>query len=252
VTETGPGWTLHNADCLGPEGLSTLADKSVDHVITDPPYCETTHSRRNMTRHLEGYEVPAIDFGSMAAADTEAVADALLRATKRWVLAFTSDRGLGPWIDAFAEEFVRTLVWIKTDPMPQMTGDRPAHGFEVVAAAHRNGRKRWNGGGSPGTYTGHRGDGKRGHPTQKPIWLMLALVSDFTDPGELVCDPFAGSGTTGVACIQLGRRFVGWERDPKYFAVAVKRLRAAREQLGLFDRPAVEKFKQATLTGTDT
>jgi site-specific DNA-methyltransferase (adenine-specific) len=80
---------------------------------------------------------------------------------------------------------------------------------------------------------------------------MEALVSDFTDPGELVCDPFAGSGTTGVACIRLGRRFIGWERDPKYFAVAVKRLRAAREQLGLFERPAVEKFKQPSLTGTE-
>ena len=74
-----------------------------------------------------------------------------------------------------------------------------------------------------------------GHETQKPVALMSALVRDFTDPGELVCDPFAGSGTTGVACIRLGRRFIGWERDPKYFAVAVKRLTAARGQLRLFE-----------------
>jgi DNA modification methylase len=80
---------------------------------------------------------------------------------------------------------------------------------------------------------------------------MLALVSDFTDPGELVCDPFAGSCTTGVACIQMGRRFVGWEKDPRYFAIGVKRLRAAREQLGLWDRPAKENAKQIALTGTD-
>jgi site-specific DNA-methyltransferase (adenine-specific) len=64
---------------------------------------------------------------------------------------------------------------------------------------------------------------------------MESLVRDFTDPGELVCDPFAGSGTTGVACLRLGRRFVGWEKDERYFRVAVKRLTAAREQLRLFE-----------------
>jgi len=69
----------------------------------------------------------------------------------------------------------------------------------------------------------------------KPPALMESLVRDFTDPGELICDPFAGSGTTGVACLRLGRRFIGWERDPKYHAVAVKRLRAAREQLRFFE-----------------
>jgi len=59
---------------------------------------------------------------------------------------------------------------------------------------------------------------------------MEALVRDFTDPGDLVLDPFAGSGTTGVACKRLGRRFLGWEKDPKYHAIAVKRIDAAREQ----------------------
>lgn len=72
------------------------------------------------------------------------------------------------------------------------------------------------------------------HETQKPLVLVESLIRNFTDPGELVCDPFAGSGTTGVACIRLGRRFVGWERDPKYHAIAVKRLSATQEQLGLW------------------
>jgi site-specific DNA-methyltransferase (adenine-specific) len=71
------------------------------------------------------------------------------------------------------------------------------------------------------------------HETQKPIDLMVELVRLFTDPGDLILDPFAGSGTTGVAAIRLGRRFIGWERDPKYHAIAVKRLTAAREQLEL-------------------
>jgi len=62
----------------------------------------------------------------------------------------------------------------------------------------------------------------------KPLDLMLQLVLDFTEPGDLVLDPFAGSGTTGVACLSLGRRFVGWEIDEAFFEVACRRLRGER------------------------
>ena len=75
----------------------------------------------------------------------------------------------------------------------------------------------------------------RDHKNEKPVALMEKCLRVFTSPGELVCDPFAGSGTTGVACLRLGRRFVGWERDPKYHAIAVKRLTQAREQLRMFE-----------------
>jgi site-specific DNA-methyltransferase (adenine-specific) len=128
-------------------------------------------------------------------------------------------------------EHVRIGQWRKLGGSPQFTGDRPGIGCEAIEIAHPPGRKRWNGGGRHAFWEFAIASGTRVHTTQKPLPLMEALVSDFTDAGELICDPFAGSGTTGVACIRLGRRFVGWERDPKYFAVAVKRLRAAREQL---------------------
>ena len=64
------------------------------------------------------------------------------------------------------------------------------------------------------------------HQTPKPIDLMLRLVDLFTDPGETILDAFAGSATTGVAALRRGRRFIGIERDPKYFALSVARLRA--------------------------
>lgn len=67
------------------------------------------------------------------------------------------------------------------------------------------------------------------HPTQKPIALMLELVSLFTDPDETILDPFTGSGTTGVACLRLGRKFIGIEKDPTYFALACERLRAEEQ-----------------------
>ena len=73
----------------------------------------------------------------------------------------------------------------------------------------------------------------RCHPTQKPLSLMEALVRDFSDPGELVLDPFAGAGTTGVAALSLGRRFLGWELDPAHAATAQRRLAEVRPQLEL-------------------
>lgn len=68
---------------------------------------------------------------------------------------------------------------------------------------------------------------KGGHPTQKPLALIEWLVLTYTQPGELVCDPYFGSGTTAEACVKHGRRFVGFEQDPRYFEMAAKRLEAA-------------------------
>jgi hypothetical protein len=66
------------------------------------------------------------------------------------------------------------------------------------------------------------------HTTQKPVALMEALLRDFTDVGETVLDSFAGTGTTGVAAIRLGRGFIGWERDAEYHRAAVERLGRTR------------------------
>lgn len=65
------------------------------------------------------------------------------------------------------------------------------------------------------------------HPTIKPVHLMQQLVKLVTAEGQVVLDPFMGSGSTGVACRQLGRGFIGYELDPSYFAIAGKRLSAA-------------------------
>lgn len=72
------------------------------------------------------------------------------------------------------------------------------------------------------------------HPTQKPVGLMEHYITNSTDPGDTVLDPFMGSGTTGVACARLGRRFVGIELDPGYFDIAVKRITEAMNQPDMF------------------
>lgn len=80
----------------------------------------------------------------------------------------------------------------------------------------------------------------RNHPTEKPVALMAALVDVQARPGMLVLDPFMGSGSTGVAAVAKGRRFVGVEHDPKHFAAACRRLEAAAKQREIFADPFVD------------
>jgi site-specific DNA-methyltransferase (adenine-specific) len=231
----GDAWTLSLGDCLSPDGLASLADGSVDHVICDPPYEAEAHTLQRRVRR--GNE--PLSFEPLSEETRAAAAAHIARVARRWILVFCQVEAAMKWRDvlvAAGAVYRRSCVWIKPDGMPQYSGDRPGMGYETIIACHAPGRSRWNGGGSHGVFINNKHDADRsGHETQKPGSLMEKLVALFTDPGDLVCDPFAGSGTTGVAAIRRGRRFIGWERDPKYHAVAVKRLSAAREQLRMFE-----------------
>jgi site-specific DNA-methyltransferase (adenine-specific) len=244
-------------DCLDPvSGLASLPDKSVDHVICDPPYEAEAHTLQRRTKRTGADWAPVdlapLDFDPMSPIGRAETARQIVRVSRRWIVVFCQAEAVSEWRECLEDAgavYRRACVWIKPDAMPQLTGDRPGMGYESLVVAHAPGRSKWNGGGRVGVYTENknRSDLQRsGHPTRKPLGLMEALVSDFTDPGELICDPFAGSGTTGVACKRLGRRFVGWELDPKYHAIAVKRIEGAREQFVLpLDR--APKPKQAGL-----
>lgn len=83
-------------------------------------------------------------------------------------------------------------------------------------------------------YECRRSDPDREHPTQKPLSLMKWCIEKYTNAGDTVFDAFMGSGTTGVACMQLGRKFIGCELDPDYFAIAEKRIKAAASQEIMF------------------
>lgn len=238
---------LRLGDCL--EGMKALADKSVGVTITDPPFDKKTHSRGGaaVKRYDGGPAIGVIPFAPLGPAAP--IAKQIARITQRWALVFCAVRQIEEWSRSFEDEdwnVPRVLIWNKPDASPQFSGDRPGHGYETIVLAHPVGHTRWNGGGMKGVYECNRIDRDSGflHPTQKPLTLMEAFVSDFTDPGELVCDPFAGSGTTAVACKRLGRRFIGWEKDPKFHAAAVKRIEAAREQ---FQLPRMAKPRQTKL-----
>lgn len=92
---------------------------------------------------------------------------------------------------------------------------------------HPPGKKIWNGGGKAGIWRYRHDSQENGaskvHPTQKPEGLMRALVADFTQPGDLILDPFCGSGTTLTAAERLGRRWVGIDISPEYCEIARKR-----------------------------
>lgn len=252
---------LYLGDCLDPvSGLASLPDKSVDHVISDPPYEAEAHQLQVRARSKgpghgrSAVEEVELSFPAITEAERMAVACHLFRLVRRWVLIFCQAEAVAAWraaLLAAGMTYRRTGIWVKPDAQPQITGDRPGQGHESIACGHAPGRSRWNGGGRVGVYVYPKNEPDRQHPTQKPLVLMEALVRDFTDPGDIVLDPFAGSGTTAVACKRLGRRFVGWERDKKYHAAAMKRLEAAREQFGLFPEKA-PKAKQLDLaTGTE-
>jgi DNA modification methylase len=209
--------------------MRTLADKSVDHVICDPPYSQSTHERTWVAKAIGRPTVyDRIDFAAITDATARDAMWAFARVAKRWIVAFTDLENIDMWRKATLSaglDYVRCGIWVKPDATPQFTGDRPAQGAEAFVIAHAKGKKRWNGGGKRNVYTHTRTDGPQPHPTTKPLSLMLDLVADFADPGDLVLDPFAGSGTTGVACRQLGRRFVGWEMNAEYYEIACRRLR---------------------------
>lgn len=84
------------------------------------------------------------------------------------------------------------------------------------------------------------------HPTQKPLGLMLWCVAQAGNP-ETILDPFMGSGTTGVAAIQMGRKFIGIEREPKYFEIACKRIKQAADQGQLFEPAPVKQVQESFL-----
>lgn len=260
-------------DCI--EALAALEPASVDHSITDPPYSQHTHEaqRQGCTGYVEPTRPGAtraqfnrtrdLGFAHLTDELREYVSIELARVVRRWVLVFSDHEGSHAWKEDLKRaglDYVRTGVWIKRGATPQFSGDRPATGHECIVIAHQPGQKRWNGGGRHAVWDvpivlnrGSRGE-QRIHTTQKPLALMEALVRDFTDEGETIVDPFAGSGTTLVAAKRNGRFSFGYEVDPKYAALANKRLAATSEQRSFdfaqrVDRP--DRATQQTAQATD-
>ncbi len=217
--------TLYHGDAR--DYLAAQPDQSVACVITDPPYTERTHTK---ARSLHGDEIREgiTTFGAITDDDLRILLAEMGRVSQGWVIA-TLDYAHAFEYDQRPPEGLkcqRVGVWVKRNPTPQITGDRPAQGWEAIAYLHREkGRSKWNGGGKHGNYY-TLVDGRQGHPTAKPLAVFEDLVSKFTAEGGLVLDPFAGSGTTLLAARNLGRKAIGVELEEKYCELIAKRLDA--------------------------
>lgn len=254
-TETIGDATLILGDCR--EVLETLS--GVDHVISDPPYEASLHDSKNKLRGRmrsdRGPALKGLNFDAINDMRADVVALSA-RLARGWFVAFCTVEGTWEWaeaINASSMKYKRACAWVKPDSTPQLNGQCPAQGYECfVVAWAGSGHSQWNGGGKRGVYTHCVNTGRQGeHPTEKPVALMREIIADFTLARQTICDPFMGSGTTGVACLQMGRRFIGIEQNPQWFDLAVRRLEAAHKQPRLFDEPPPKAVQEALSFGSE-
>lgn len=221
----------------------------VDHIISDPPYEDELHKAIGRIRRNDGREmIESLGFVGVNDLRSE-YSQMCVKVSNGWVILFTLAEGVRAWRDdlqAAGAKWDTTLAWIKPDSAPRFNGQGAARGFEcAITAWCGTGYRSWNGGGKRGVYTHCVNSNRHGvHPTEKPISLMMEIISDFTMPGQIIFDPFMGSGTTALACIRLGRKFIGCEINPVFYAVAKERIAQELEQPNFFvDIPKAKQEK---------
>ena len=206
-----------------------------DLTLTDPPYnlaeangepVQNGFTTRTMD-FADGWDAVPVDYAEVA----KCVSNALREGGTAIVFASWIRAGeLATAFKAQGMDKLRLLTWRKTNPFPaNMDLTYLNTAFEYAVVAHKpGGQPTFHSTFDNGLYEFPlcQDDG-RFHPTQKPLRFMEALIVKHSNPGDLVCDPFCGSGTTGVAAIKHGRRFLGGDANAEYAEKANERLRAA-------------------------
>lgn len=214
---------LFNGDCL--EILKTLPDGSVDAVITDPPYgvnlgkTRGTGGKHGLVR--EAYSSFADTYENFVGLIVPRLNVALDISTRGAV--FT-----GPHIQEQRKATAFGGIYCPSGSGRHAWGFKTFHPILLYGAAPELHK-----GAKPTILRSTSRSEKNGHPCPKPLEWMIWLVELTTRPGDTVLDPFMGSGTTGVACVQTGRNFIGVEIDPGYFEIAQRRIKEAQSQLRL-------------------
>jgi hypothetical protein len=228
--------------------LCRFAAVGADVQIVDPPYSPKVHSKAiSAGTGGAGVRKRDLGFGHLTPELMQRIAEYAAQ-VRRWTVVFTDLESIHLWIEAMSRtnvEYVRTVPWVRWS-QPQMSGDRPPTGAEAICIFHApranqgGGKMRWNG---PGNRVAYRSEdldevaraeyaakslrGRDKYSCEKPLDLMLALVSDYSDPGELVFDPCAGSGTTLLAARLLGRECFGLDTSAEAALMAAGRLDVA-------------------------
>ena len=220
--------TLYEGDCL--EVMPTLG--TFDAVLTDPPYGIGESNKKNMSRHSKA---ECNDYGEFDWDASPASADQLdvIRAISRHQIIFGGNYFDLPPTSCW-------LVWDKQNGASDFADCELA--WTNLNKAVRRIVWQWSG----FMRKGERGFKYRDHPTQKPIGVMQWCIGHLPPNATTILDPFMGSGTTGVACVKMGRKFTGIELEPRYFDIACKRIEEAYRQPDMFV-PAPSKPVQETM-----
>lgn len=228
--------SLHKGDCL--ELLKGIPDESIDLVVTDPPYLLETDGAGIFGTKAENYGgeryvMKNIDF--MKNGVSEDVLDELCRVLKKInIYVWCSQKQLPIFYKYFVEKKKcnwNLLTWHKTNPTPTC-GNKYLTDTEYCLFFREKGVKVYGEYATKLTYyvtpINSQDRKKYGHPTIKPLDIIQNLIINSSQKGDTVLDCFMGSGTTGVACINTNRNFIGIELDEQYFNVAQERIKQAK------------------------
>jgi DNA modification methylase len=234
-------------NCL--KHMATMADNSVDLILTDPPY------------NISGFgQVLKFDdrkdFKGMISDEWDIDFDPRhlrrdferILAPKGNIVAFTSSNLIGDYYDAFNDDFTTNVaVWHKNNPPPKVRKTSFLSAIDFIMFHWRRGEPHtfnfttqndmhnvFSGPLCQGKERLKDEQGNTLHPTQKPIYLMKKIIELTSLPGQVVFDPYGGTMSSGHAALELGRSFIGIEMNEVYFNAAEKRLRAVKKQPGLF------------------
>ena len=221
-------YKLMFGDCL--ERMKEIPDGSVDLVLTDPPY---NIARKN---NFSTMGRSGIDFGEWDKGfDLFSYMNEIPRICKKdsKIVIFNDWKNLGD-IARHGESIglvVKDMLrWEKTNPMPRNRDRRFITDYEC-AVWFTMPKAKWVFNRQSSTYDRCKfvgsivsGNEKTCHTTQKPVWLMESLIHTLSNENQLVLDMFMGSGSTGVACLNTNRKFIGIEMEGNYYEIACDRL----------------------------
>jgi hypothetical protein len=225
--------TLYLGDCR--EVLSSIG--GVNHIITDPPYSARTHAGHGAVavNLPDGTNRVSLGYEALSSADCVNLALVFSEMCDGWIVWMT-DHTLVPTISTSLESTNRyvfaPLPFYQAGRSVRLNGDGPCSWTDWIVVSRTAKLRNW--GTLPGGYIAGEGWNDKARMGGKPTALMQLLVNDYSRVGELVCDPFMGAGTTGVAAVKLKRQFIGVEIDVDAFEISCRRIEEAQRQGDLF------------------
>ena len=217
---------IYNEDCLS--GMKKIPDKSIDLIVTDPPYVIET-SGAGIYKQADKQYVKELN-GIKDGFDPR-VLDEICRIMKKInVYFFCSQKQIIPLLDYFVKGKKcnwNLLTWHKSNPVPAC-GNKYLTDTEFILFFREKGVRIHGEFSTKFTYyvtpLNQKDKKMYGHPTIKPLSMVQNFITNSSQEGDVVLDPFLGSGTTAVAAASLGRRYIGFELDEGYCEVAQKRI----------------------------